>query len=115
VEPKPDKVDLVERELLGEATPVDDSRCLVRVALLQQRLRQEADVVRPVEQPAVRDGEFDRLPQIGDRGAKVAAIRLALAAPDQQVREVEDVPAPVGLGDRLVEDGNRFVEHPRPE
>jgi hypothetical protein len=115
VEPKPDKVDLVERELLREATPVDDARRLVRLALLQQRIRQEPNVVRPVEQPAVRDGVFDCLLQVGDRGAKIATLGLALAAPEQQMREVEDVAAPVGLGDRLVEDGNRFVEHPRPE
>ena len=57
VEPKPDKVDLVERELLGEATPVDHSRCLVRLALLQQRMRQEADVVGPGHAHAVRDAE----------------------------------------------------------
>src|SRR5215831_11634959 len=81
VEPKPDQVDLVERELLGEAAPVDDSRRLVRLALLQQRMRQEADVVRPGHARAVRDGEFDRLPQIGDRCAKIATIHLALAAP----------------------------------
>ena len=74
VEPKPDKVDLVEREFLGEATPVDDSRRLVHLALLQQRMRQEPDVVRPGQARAVRDGEFDRLPQIGDRGAKIATI-----------------------------------------
>ena len=86
--------------------------CLVRLPLLQQRLGQEADVVRPGHAHAVRDGEFDRLPQIGNRGAKIAAICLALPAPEQQVREVEDVPTPVGLRDRLVEDGNRFVEHP---
>ena len=78
-------------------------------------MRQEADDVRPGHTRAVRGGELDRLPEIGDRGAKIATIGLALAAPEQQVREVEDVPAPVGLRDRLVEDGNRFVEQPRPE
>ena len=35
VEPKPDQGDLVDRELLGEATPVDDARRLVRLPLLQ--------------------------------------------------------------------------------
>src|SRR4029453_10819597 len=112
---KPNKGGLVERELLWEAAPVDDSRCLVRLALLQQHMRQEADVVRPGHAHTVRDGEIDRLPQIGDRGTKIATIRLALAAPEQQVREVEDLPAAVGLRDRLVKDGNGFVEPPRPE
>ena len=29
---------------------------------------------------AVRDAEIERFPQIGDRGSKIAAIRLAFAA-----------------------------------
>jgi hypothetical protein len=34
-----DEIELVDRELLREITLVDDSRRLVRVALLQQRIR----------------------------------------------------------------------------
>ena len=113
-EPKPDEVDLIDWELLWEVTLVDNSRRLVRVPLLQQRMRQEPDVVRPGDEHAVRDAEIDRLPQIRDRGSKIAAIRLRLAAPHQQERDVEDVAAPASLSDRLVEDGNRFVEQPRP-
>ena len=103
--------------MLWEATPVDDSRCLVRLALLQQRLPQEPEVVRPVRgrAHAVPNGEIDRLPQIRDRCSKIATICVALAAPEQHEREVDDVPASAGLGDRLVEDGNCFVEQPRPE
>jgi hypothetical protein len=52
----------------------------------------------------VRDAEIDRLPQIGDRRPKIAAMRLMLAAPHQQERDVEDVPAPACLSHRLVED-----------
>ena len=106
-------MDLVERELLWEVTLVDHSRRLVRLPLLQQRLRQEPDVVRPGDEHAVRDAEIDRLPQIRDRCSKIAAIRLPLAAPHQHERDVEDVAAPASLSDRLVEDGNRFVERPR--
>ena len=113
-EPKPDEVDLVERELLREVTLVDDSRRLVRVPLLQQRMRQEPDGVRPGDEHAVRDAEIDRLPQIRDRRSKIAATRLTVAAPHQHERDVEDVAAPASLSDRLVEDGNRFVEQPRP-
>ena len=113
-EPKPDEVDLVERELLREVTLVDDSRRLVRLPLLQQRMRQEPDVVRPGDEHAVRDAEIDRLPQIRDRRSKIAAMRLTLAAPHQHERDVEDVAAPASLSDRLVEDGNRLVEQPRP-
>ena len=114
VEPKPDEVDLVDRELLWKITLVDNSRRRFRVPLLQERMRQEPDVVRPGDQHAVRHAEIDRLPQIRDRRSKIAAIRLTLAAPQQHERDVEDVPAPAGLSDRLVEDGHGFVEQPRP-
>ena len=60
----------------------------------------------------MRDAEIDRLPQIGDRCAKIATIRLAHAAPRQQEREVEDVAAPAGLRDRLVEDGTASSSNP---
>ena len=79
-EPKLDEMDLVERGLLGEVTPVDDSRRLVRVPLLEQRMRQEPDVVRPGDEHAVRDAEIDRLPQIRDRCSKIAT-SLVCAAP----------------------------------
>ena len=105
---------LAERELLREVTLVDDSRRLVPIALLQERLRQEPDVVRPGDEHAVRDAEIERLPQIRDRRAKIAATGLTPAAPHQHERDVEDVAAPASLSDRLVEDGNRFVEQPRP-
>jgi hypothetical protein len=62
----------------------------------------------------VRDTEIERLPQIRNRCSKIAAIRLRHAAPHQHVRDVEDVAAPAGLSDRLVEDGNSFVEQTRP-
>jgi hypothetical protein len=109
-----DEVELVERELFGEVTLVDDSRRLVRVPLLQQNMRQGPDDVRPGDEHTVRDAEIDRLPQIRDRRPKIAAMRLTLAAPHQHERDVEDVPAPARLSDRLVEDGNRLVEQPRP-
>ena len=75
---------LVEGELLREATLVDDSRRLVAIALLQQRLRQEPDAVRPGDAHAVRDAEIERLPQICHRSSKIAALRLMLAAPHQR-------------------------------
>ena len=110
VEPKPDEVELVERELLWEAALVDHLRRLVRLPLLQQRIRQEPDVVRPGDEHAVRDAEIDRLPQIRDRRSKIAAIRVTFPAPQQHERDVEDVPAPPSLSDRLVEEGDRFIE-----
>jgi hypothetical protein len=113
-EPKPDEVDLIDRELLWEVTLVDDPRRLGLVTLLQQRMRQEPDVVRPGDEHAVGHAEIDRLPQIRDRGSKIAAIRLRLAAPHQHECDVEDIAAPASLSDCLVEDGNRFVEQPRP-
>ena len=76
VEPKPGEVELVERELLREVTLVDDSRGFVRVALLQERMRQEPDVVRRGDEHAVRDAEIDRLAQIRDRCSKIAPMRL---------------------------------------
>ena len=105
---------LVERELLWKVTLVDDSRRLVRLPLLQQRMRQEPDVVRPGDAHAVRDAEIERFPQIGDRGSKIAAIRLAFAAPHRHERDVEDVSATTSLRDCLVEDGKRLVEQTRP-
>ena len=81
VEPKVHRVDLVERELLREVTLVDHARRLVGVPLLEQRLRQEPDVVGPRDQQAVRDAEIERLPQIRDGGSKIAVIRLPPAAP----------------------------------
>jgi hypothetical protein len=112
-EPKPDEVRLVEWELLGEVALFDHARRLVRLSLLQQRMRQEPDVVRPGDEHAVRGAEIERLPQIRDRCAKIAATGLAVAAPHQPERDVEDVAAPAGLRDRLVEDGNRFGKQPR--
>jgi hypothetical protein len=114
VEPKVHRVDLVERELLREVTLVDHARRLVGVPLLEQRLRQEPDVVGPGDEQAVRDAEIERLPQIRDRSSKIAVIRLPPAAPQQHERDVEDVTAPASLSDRLVEDRNRLVEQPRP-
>ena len=114
VEPKPGEVELVERELLGEVTLVDDSRRLVRVPLAPAAHAPGPDVVRPGDEHAVRDAEIDRLPQIRDRRSKIAAMRLTAAAPHQDERDVEDVAAPASLSDRLVEDGNRLVEQPRP-
>jgi hypothetical protein len=113
-EPKPDEVNLIDRELLWEVTLGDDSRRLVRVPLLQQRKGQEPDVVGPGDAHAVGDAEIDRFPQIRDRGSKIAAIRLRLAAPHQHECDVEDVAAPASPSDCLVEDGNRIVEQPRP-
>ena len=109
-----DEVELVERELLGEITLVDDSRRLVHLPLLQQRMRQGPDRVRPGDEHAVRDAEIDRLPQIRDRRSKIAAMGLTLAAPHQHERDVEDVAAPARLCDCMVEDGNRLVGQPRP-
>jgi hypothetical protein len=51
----------------------------------------------------VRDGEIDRLAQIRGRCSKIATMCLTLAAPQQQERDVEDVPAPAGPSDRLRE------------
>src|SRR4030095_7733502 len=103
-EPKVNELDLLERELLREVTLVDHARRLARLATLQQRVRQEADVGGPGDQHAVGDGEIDRLPQIRDRCSKIAAVCLLLAARHQHQRDVEDVPAPASLSNRLVED-----------
>ena len=81
--------------------------------LLQQRIRQEPDVVRPGDQHAVGDAEIDRLLQIRDCGAKISAMRLPVTAPHQHECDAEDVPAPAGLSDGLLEDGNRIAEQPR--
>ena len=114
VEPKVHKVRLVEPELLWKVTLIDDSRRFVRLPLLQQRMRQEPDVVRPGDAHAVRDAEIERFSQIGDCGSKIAAIRSTFAAPHRHERDVEDVSAPASLRDCLVEDGKRLVEQTRP-
>ena len=67
-------MDLLDGELLWEVALVDHSRRLVRFPLLQQRMRQEPDVVRPGDEHAVRDAEIDSLAQIRDRCSKIAAI-----------------------------------------
>ena len=57
--------------------------------------------------------QIERFLQIGDRGSKIAAIRLTFAAPHRHERDV-DVSAPASLRDCLVEDGKRLVEQTRP-
>ena len=107
-------MELIDRELLGEVTLVDDSRRPVRVPCSSSACAKNPMLY----------GQATSMPWATQRSIascrsataarKIAAIRLRLAAPHRHECDVEDVAAPASLSDCLVEDGNRFVEQPRP-